>query len=392
MLRLKKQLLPQKMKNNFVARRQKCSSALFQAHSNKADTTLFLLTQPFFIQYFTGFTTLVPEEREAYVLITNQKWYLFHAAFSPTSGVSFDDDLVLKTGSHPKGLKSHLYNVGQELDTTFTSIGIDKTSTTVEELELINEIMPQAAVTSLDTQLLWSIRMVKDDLEQKQLTQAGQIAAQAFEKVITQLKPGITELAVAQLLERTMQQLGATEPAFPTIVAFGEHGALPHYQPGTTSLETETPILIDFGATFNGYRSDMTRSFWFGENPSQKFQEIEQLVVSAYDAAIKTLPQAKSITEEPPKLLRDSSKETSTNYPTAKQVDAAARQTIADAGYGKAFIHTTGHGVGLDIHEPPSLGWASEQTLQPGMAITIEPGIYLENEFGYRHENTCLVQ
>ncbi len=141
------------------------------------------------------------------------------------------------------------------------------------------------------------------------------------------------------------------------------------------------PVLWDFGATVNGYRSDMSRSFWFGKTPSADFKKVKKLVHQAYEAAVKTLVVGSAGTAP---------KENSSAR-TAQLVDQAARELITAAGFGAQFIHTTGHGVGLDIHEPPSLNWKSPAPLKPGMVVTVEPGIYLEGNLGYRHENTVIV-
>lgn len=116
----------------------------------------------------------------------------------------------------------------------------------------------------------------------------------------------------------------------------------------------------------------MTRSFWFGPQPSAEFRRVERVVRAAYRQTLERLRH------RPTSL-------------TTQHLDEAARTTIANHGYGERFIHTTGHGLGLEIHEPPSLSWQDQAPIQPGMALTIEPGVYLPDQFGYRHENTVLV-
>jgi Xaa-Pro aminopeptidase len=187
----------------------------------------------------------------------------------------------------------------------------------------------------------------------------------------------MSELQIARQLEIAMLEAGSTGPAFPTIVAIGEHGALPHHQPTDRVLQPDEPILIDFGATYQGYRSDITRTVWIGDQVSDAFTKYEQLVRQAYTASLA--------------LLSHPTESTPFTPPTAGMLDQAARQVIATAGYGAEFIHTTGHGVGLDIHEQPSLYQGQPTPITPGMVITIEPGIYLTGTMGYRYENTILV-
>src|SRR6185369_4782244 len=135
------------------------------------------------------------------------------------------------------------------------------------------------------------------------------------------------------------RQLGAEGPAFPTIVAFGAHATLPHHQPGATKLTSETSVLIDCGASVEGYNSDITRTVWFGKKTTPDYLKVKDIVDRAYQIGIECLQQ------------RDLQNKTL----TAKDIDVAVRGFISDAGYGNEYIHTTGHGIGLEVHEPPSV-------------------------------------
>jgi Xaa-Pro aminopeptidase len=330
---------------------------------------VLLLSKPTDIRYYTQFEFLVPEEREAFAVITAKASYLIYGAFSPLPKST--EDLILKTGCATPQLVEHLQAIIAAEHIAGPELMFDPTDLHVEEYQALMPITTQ--LVPFEATLTWQQRLYKDDTELTNLKHAGQIANQAYERVQSQLQPGISEQAVRQLLDRTMEDLGSERPAFPTIVAFGAHGALPHHQPDKQMvLAPEMPVLLDFGATFAGYRSDMTRSFWFGRQPTKTFLAIEKLVHQAYQAAFDRLCQHAAL----PTLARD--------------IDTAARTAITEAGYGKNFIHTTGHGVGLEIHEPPSISWRNEQVIKPGMILTIEPGIYLEGEFGYRYENTVI--
>ena len=325
---------------------------------------LVILSNPVDVHYFSGFDILVPEEREAFLLVTPNTIVLQHAFFSPAE-VTLSCQKII--GCQPTKLAETIQNIG-EME-SLNEILIDETSLFVYEYKVLQST--EIPLLALDRSLIWNVRMTKDPFEIRLITKAGKIASQAFNRVIgkngQKLKPGITEIELKTQLEHKLLELGSEKVAFPTIVAFGSSGALPHHQPTQKKLEKNMPVLIDFGATVDGYRSDMTRSFWFGPNADEKFNQVEKIVHKAYQAATGKLDT------------------------TAQEIDQTARNLITEAGYGPHFIHTTGHGVGLDIHEQPSLNSQNQTSTQPGMVITIEPGIYLENQFGYRFENTVLI-
>lgn len=355
---------------------QTSKSPFFEARVSKLRSFLtenqaVLLSQPHDITYFSGFEVLVPEEREAFLVVSKHKTVLQHASFSPN-----DVPLPCKkeSGCYPEALARTLSQLAKTEN--IQQLLIDESSLFVHEYKALREL--ELTLSKLDRAQVWSVRMQKDELETPLLRTAGQIAAEAFNQVVGTegelLQPGLTEKDVALKLERAMRELGAFGPAFPTIVAFKESGALPHYQPQAAKLELDQAVLIDFGALYQGYRSDMTRSFWFGPNKPSKFAQIEAIVKDAYNKSLDLLSQADSYSD----LM-------------AKDLDSAARTYIKNQGYSREFIHTTGHGLGLDIHEQPSLNWQNETKLQPNMAVTIEPGIYIQGAFGYRHENTFLL-
>lgn len=326
-----------------------------------------LLSNPSDITYFSNFSYLVPEEREGLLLVTNQHAYLLHASFSPTPST---DTLVLKSGVAPHQLATHIRTILTE--SSFTELMVDKSRLFAEEYEALQQIKG-LTFDSLDRSLVWEQRMIKDEYEIEAIRKASLIAQKAIASTRQLIQAGMTELGVQQMLETEMSRLGSQKPAFPTIVAFGPHAALPHHQPTSTALEPETAVLIDFGATIDGYRSDMTVSFWFGEHPPEEYKKIEQTVKDAYQAVIKLLTQ-KTQAEL-----------------TASHLDEAARSVITTSGFGPLFIHTTGHGLGLDIHEQPSIHWHNQVVLEPNMVITVEPGIYVTNKYGYRYEHTVLL-
>lgn len=341
--------------------------ALLQ-HKLAAHQAAFL-TDPHDIAYFCGFQTLVPEEREAYLIITAKDSYLLYSSFSPLPEPLAAHALA---GTFPSQVAQHLAHIKRQ--SHITELLVDTSRLYVVEHQALTDAT-DLKLQTLDKKWLWELRQIKDGAEIDTISQAAKIAAQAYAEWLPHVEAGVSERQLQQKLENLLRELGSSHPAFPTIVAFGPHTALPHHQPGELLLENDMPILVDFGATVDGYRSDMTRSSWYGNQPDPSYIIIKNTVDEAYQAVMDTY----------------SAKVKAGQTPTASDLDIAAREVITQAGFGEHFIHTTGHGVGLDIHEPPSISSRNNQVLKPNMVLTNEPGIYLPNRFGYRYENTVLV-
>lgn len=214
------------------------------------------------------------------------------------------------------------------------------------------------------------VRAVKDDDELRLLSRAVRIADEALAYVRAKIEPGMTERDIAWALHRRMRELGAEGPAFDTIVAAGPNGALPHHRADDTPVRNGEGVVIDMGANCDGYRSDLTRTFVVGAEPSEKFREIYAIVLKAQLAAIDAAKPGMA----------------------GEELDAVARQVIADAGYGEEFGHGLGHGVGLAIHERPMVVPTSEDVIEDGMIFTIEPGIYIPGWGGVRIEDIVAMQ
>lgn len=340
--------------------------------------TAVLLADTSIINYFTGFRAITASEREGYLLLSRNKAGLFTAAFSPVP--SYLEEKILPE-SFVLTRTINLARVAASLHTWgITTLQTDDAHLFVAELKELKQHSSGTGehayeTTPFDMASIWKLRMVKDEAEQRLINKACAITRQVLDETLSSLEEGQSEQEVAVRMEFRFRELGADGAAFPTIVAFGAHAALPHYQPGKTRLERNTAVLIDCGARVEGYNGDMTRTIWFGDTPSQEFQKIQAIVDSAYAAGYE--------------LLRTSFRENTTL--TAGELDAAVREHIDTNGYGSAFIHTTGHGIGLDVHEPPSIYQTTPTSLTPGMVITIEPGIYLPGQLGYRFENTILL-
>ncbi len=219
------------------------------------------------------------------------------------------------------------------------------------------------------TGLVGQLRAKKDAAEVELIKRAIKIQQEALSAVLPTLEPGQTELEVAARIEAEMKTRGSREPGFQTIVAAKANGSLPHYRPGKEKLAKNKPVLIDWGAVYQGYHGDMTRVFTLGAWPA-KLKEIYTVVLEAHLAAAAALAPGR----------------------TTHEIDAIARAHIASAGYGEYFGHGLGHGMGLNGHEDPRLNpMYASMTLAPGNVVTIEPGIYIPGLGGVRIEDDFLV-
>lgn len=218
------------------------------------------------------------------------------------------------------------------------------------------------------TGVIEAFRMIKSEAEIAIIRTAAEIADAAFNHILGVIRPGISELEVANELEFFMRKQGAASSAFDTIVASGYRGALPHGVASSKKIERGEMVTLDFGAYYQGYRSDITRTVAVGE-PNERCKEIHSIVQEALLRGIGGIK---------PGI-------------TGKQADAMPREYITERGYGENFGHGTGHGVGLDIHEEPFMSARCEIVLQPGMVLTVEPGIYLPDLGGVRIEDDILL-
>jgi Xaa-Pro aminopeptidase len=212
------------------------------------------------------------------------------------------------------------------------------------------------------------LRTVKDQHELELLAAACRITAQALADVLPRIRPGLSERALASLLDYRMARLGADGPAFETIVASGPNGAIPHHRPTDRPLRRGDLVTMDFGALYAGYHADMTRTVAVGE-PAGWQRDIYDLVALAQEAGIAALEEGAE----------------------AGAVDAAAREVIEAAGHGGHFQHGLGHGVGLEIHEAPILGYGRAGKLADRVPVTVEPGVYLPGRGGVRIEDVLVV-
>lgn len=215
---------------------------------------------------------------------------------------------------------------------------------------------------------LHSLRLVKNDYEVECIVKAQRIAEKAFDDILKFIRPDVSEIEIAAELEYRMKLYSSSEPSFGTIAISGENTSMPHGVPGERKIKNGDFITMDFGAVYKGYHSDMTRTVAVGR-VTEEMRKVYQTVLDANLAALDVVQEG---------VL-------------AKDVDLAARTVIESGGYGDYFTHSTGHGVGLEIHELPTVSYKNEKTLSVGQVITIEPGVYLPGKFGVRIEDMAVV-
>ncbi len=246
--------------------------------------------------------------------------------------------------------------------------GFERTHLLYHQHAFLAERLPAAVKLRGVSGLVEQFRMTKSEAEIALIRQSVMTNSAALDAAAATLHPGLAENQFAATIDYQSRQLGAEGPAFETIVAAGARAALPHAQPTAAAIESNMPVLVDMGALQDGYCSDMTRMFHLGK-PSQKFRDAYAATLDAQLAAVAAVKAGV----------------------TSDRVDRAARRVLKTAGFAANFVHSTGHGLGLEIHEQPRIGAQDETVLHSGMVITIEPGVYFENEFGIRIEDTVVV-
>jgi Xaa-Pro aminopeptidase len=247
-------------------------------------------------------------------------------------------------------------------------VGYDDSKTSVATLRRLQEEVGDGVELVPAPGLVSKLRRHKSPREVEAMRAASHLADEVYEFLCERGFAGRTEREVAVAAEIRMRELGAEAPSFPPIVAAGAHAAIPHHEALDDTIGETDVVLIDMGAIVDGYCSDCTRTFAVGE-PSEKFREVYELVLSAQLAGLDAIKPGVS----------------------GKDADATSRDPIDAAGYGELYGHGLGHGVGLEVHETPRLGKTSEDTLEVDDAVTVEPGVYLQGEFGVRIEDLVIV-
>lgn len=326
----------------------------------RLEVDAFLVTCEVNVRYLSGFTgdsSYLLIRPESTTILTDGRYETQIAAECPSL------EAAVRPPSQPL-----IDLVGEVIgDGSVDRVGIEASHLTVDTMRRLEARLPDVrwVETSGEVERL---RSVKEPEEIAIIRRAASIAERAFRSVTSKLTSRWTEREIAFELEATMRVLGADGVSFSPIVAVEPSGALPHYRPEDVRLAATATLLIDWGASYQGYASDITRTL-HRPPASEEFRHAYEAVLESQLAAIEAIrPGAET-----------------------REVDAVARGILEKAGLGPAFKHGLGHGIGLEIHEAPRLGASSDETLQPGMVVTVEPGVYLEGRFGIRIEDDVLV-
>ena len=318
-----------------------------------------IITSPAGLYYLSGF-----DQSDAVIVLTKSaSYYLTNSLYEIAVKSAVDKKFIVKILSRKEITDFLRVVIARE-----GSVGVEYDDMTLAKYrDLFGEVPP--VVKDLSPALA-KLRLVKSKEEIALIKAAEDMVDKAFSNALGQLAPGVTEKQVKEALEKSLSSYGAEGTAFDTIVAFGENAAMPHAVPGDRALKKGDCVLMDFGAKYKGYCSDFTRTVCFGE-PSAKFKAAYDVVLKAQRAAIEYIEKGGR---------------------SAKEADRIARDVIDTSPFRSKFNHTLGHGVGIMIHEAPALSTVSEDTLQDGMVFTVEPGVYLEGEFGIRIESLLVLE
>ncbi len=310
------------------------------------------------IYYLSGFLT-TKEEREGYLLITPRRKIII------TDGRKVE--AALRMGK-PLGYQVKLIDYQTSLSDIIrrekvSNLGFEEEDLRYQEYRELKKDLPQVKLTPV-AGLVETLRKIKDESEIKLHQQAIKITDLAFKDILSHLKPGVTEREIALKLENLMKARSAEGLSFPPIVASGAGSAIPHYQTGSKKIKKGEVVLMDFGCTYKGYMSDMTRCVFVGSPPPQQSQIYQKVL----DAQIKALREIRG-------------------GMTGIEADNTAREAFRKDNLETYFTHGLGHGVGLEIHEAPKVNPKGTQPLQNGMVFSVEPGLYFPGQFGIRIED-----
>lgn len=317
----------------------------------------FLITSPYNLRYltnFTGTTGLAVITLEKAFFITDFRYT--EQATAQAQGF----EIIKNVGPIFEEVADLVQKEG------LRELGFEETTVSFLEYSVLEEIIDAQLIPI--SGMIEELREIKDEEEIAIIEKACSIADLAYDHILKMIQPGMTEIEVANQLDFYMRSLGASGVSFETIVASGLRSAMPHGVASKKIIEQGDLITIDFGCYYEGYVSDMTRTFAIGD-PGEQLKEIYQIVLEAQLAVLEVAKPGV----------------------TGKQLDAVARDYITKHGYGEAFGHSTGHGIGLEIHEGPNVSVRAEKQFVPGNIITDEPGIYLPGIGGVRIEDDLLI-
>ncbi len=327
---------------------------------------------------------LMAAQRLDFLLVSNPKNVFYLTGFCGSTGIAVlgldqaalfvDPRYTLQAREQSAGVDVHearrplLSVAGQWLTRRRArNVGYDDAHLTCSGFNEMQRCVPSVTLKASGG-LVEDLRLVKDSFEIDCIRQAGQVTAAVFNEIRGTLRPGLRESDLAAEIEYRMRLCGAEGSAFETIVASGERSAWPHARASSKLLKKDELVIVDLGAILQGYAADMTRTVFLGR-PPQRIRRLYAAVLVAQEQAIKVVRPAVA----------------------GGKVDLAARRALAGRALERYFTHSTGHGVGLDIHERPRLARKETTLLETGFVVTVEPGVYIEGLGGVRIEDTVLV-
>lgn len=341
----------------YQARFARLDEVLKQIHLDGA-----ILTSPASVYYFTGIWLETGERASALVVQPGKDpIWVVHEMFGNEVGPADIEKVFWKDGDAPHALMAKPIGVNARL-------AIDGAWPARHLLKLM-ALRPGAPAPVSADAVVSALREKKDSVELSKLEKASQMADEVVAKISKLIKPGKTEAELTLELGQLWRAAGSPVMSFDPIVAVGTNGAAPHHEPDDSPIVSGTTVIVDTGGIYEHYVSDTTRTFIVGE-PNDEIREVYQCVLDAQLAGIRAAKPGVSLGD----------------------VDKAVRKHITDAGYGAYFTHRTGHGVGLDIHEEPFVVAGNEAVLEPGMVMSVEPGIYLPGKFGVRIEDLVVIE
>ena len=322
----------------------------------QVDAMLFLDMKN--ILYLTGFTG----SDGALLIGLDMKMLMVDGRYTHQAKQEAENVEVFEYRDKAEGIENILADSG------FKSVGFEAMAMNVHIYLNLKDRLKDVTLEPVSNEIS-AIRTIKDDAEVACMRKASEISFQALSAVRELIKPGVMEKDIALELEFRMGRYGAEQIAFPTIVASGVNSSLPHAKPGSRRIERGDVVMIDCGSVYHGYHSDETWTCVVG-NGGDRQREVYDAVKEAHDRALMAVRSGVACME----------------------IDHIARSCIDGKALGKYFSHGTGHGVGLDVHEAPRIAIKSEQMLETGMVVTIEPGVYIPNLWGVRIEDMVLVE
>ena len=331
------------------------------AQLERHDLDAILLTGEANRFYGSGFHS---DGTDGVALVTRKRAYYFTDSRYTEAAARYVQGAELREARPGRGYTALIQEViGDE---QLRRVGFEDAYMTVQDYERYRKALSCDLVPA--TQLLWDLRMVKDDEEIEAMVAAQRIAERALTDILEEIRPGVTEKEIAARLQYLMLHYGASDMSFDPIVVSGPNGSLPHGVPSERTIQRGEFVTMDFGCVYQGYCSDMTRTVAVGF-ATEEMQTVYNTVLSAQKAGIAA----------------------SRAGVTGREVDGAARAVIDAAGYGDYFGHSFGHGVGVEIHEAPNASPLNDKPLPAGAVISAEPGIYLPGKLGVRIEDVIVL-